>query len=60
MELSTAVPVARTVESIVAQSGKLEFVQQLLTNLHDEGHRVLIFSQSRMVRSDHIFKKSIT
>ena len=34
------------IEELIAQSGKLEFLQHLLDNLRTEGHRVLLFSQS--------------
>ena len=33
--------------SLIEQSGKLLFLDKLLVRLHEEGHRTLIFSQSR-------------
>ena len=34
-------------EVLVSESGKMVFLVQLLDNLHSEGHRALVFSQSR-------------
>ena len=34
-------------ELLVAESGKMVFLVQLLDNLRSEGHRALVFSQSR-------------
>jgi len=34
-------------EVLVSESGKMVFLVQLLDNLRSEGHRALIFSQSR-------------
>ena len=36
-------------ETLIAESGKLVFLVELLDNLKSEGHRCLVFSQSRKV-----------
>lgn len=38
--------------SLVKSSGKLMLLQKMLKKLRDEGHRVLIFSQSRLQVAD--------
>ena len=37
------------VEQLVAESGKMKFLVELLDNLKSEGHRTLVFSMARRI-----------
>ena len=37
------------VETLVAESGKMKFLVELLDNLKAEGHRTLVFSMARRI-----------
>lgn len=49
-EEATSLPIKGVNDDVLIQeSGKMKFVLQLLTILRDEGHRTLLFSQSRKI-----------
>lgn len=49
-EEATSLPIKDVNDDVLVQeSGKMKFVLQLLTILRDEGHRTLLFSQSRKI-----------